>query len=150
MKYCGLKKTDVANGEGVRVSLWVSGCRNHCEGCFNQQTWNFEYGDDFTDDTVNSIIEYLSPDYIAGFTGLGGEPFEQENQVVLVKLLKKIKEIYPNKSIWCYTGYIYDKDLIKGGRKYIDNITDEMLSYIDTLIDGPFIMNEKDLTLKFR
>lgn len=149
MFYGEIKNCDIANGLGVRVSLFVSGCRNHCKDCFNQMTWDFRYGKEFTNETVKNIIEMLKPNYIDGFSLLGGEPFEEENQKDLLFLLKKIKSIYPDKDIWCYTGYILDKDLVKGGRKHTI-YTDEMLSYIDILVDGPFILEQKNLMLKFR
>ncbi len=149
MNYGEIKNCDIANGLGVRVSLFVSGCRNHCKDCFNKMTWDFAYGQKFNEETINKILTLLSPSYIDGFSLLGGEPFEEENQQVLVVLLRKIKEKYPYKNIWCYTGYILDQDLIKGGKKYT-SYTDEMLSYIDILVDGPFILEQKNLMLKFR
>ena len=149
MHYGEIKNCDIANGIGVRVSLFVSGCTNHCEGCFQPETWDFNYGNDFTEETENRILEMLAPDYICGLTVLGGEPFEPENQVELVTLLRKVRETYPEKSIWSYTGYVYDKDLVPGGRAYID-VTDEMLSYLDVLVDGPFVQELKDITLQFR
>lgn len=149
MNYGTIKKYDIADGPGVRVSLFVSGCRHHCKGCFNAETWDFHYGKPYTEETEREILEALKPDYIAGFTVLGGEPFEPENQVEVVKLLKKVREVYPEKTIWCYTGYLYDVDLIEGGRVYTD-VTKEMLSYIDTLVDGEFIEEQKDISLQFR
>ena len=150
MYYGNIKKTDVANGDGVRVSLYVSGCRNKCDECFNQVTWDFLFGKPFTEDTMNEILEALKPDYIAGFSLLGGEPFEEENQEVCTKILKKIKETYPEKDIWSWTGYLFDKDLLdENGRKHTQ-YTKEMLSYIDVLIDGRFMKDLKDLSLKYR
>ena len=149
MYYGNIKKYDIADGPGVRVSLFVSGCRHHCKGCFNSETWDFNFGQPYTQETEQEILEALKPPYITGFTLLGGEPFEPENQVELVKLLRKIREVYPKLNIWCYSGYLYDVDMIEGGRAYTD-VTKEMLSYIDTLVDGPFIEAEKDLRLKFR
>lgn len=149
MNYANIKKYDIADGPGVRVSLFVSGCRHHCKGCFNAETWDFNYGQPYTAETEVEIIDALKSSYIAGFTLLGGEPFEPENQVEMVKLLKKIRETYPEKSIWCYTGYLYDVDLIPSGKVFTE-VTQEMLSYIDTLVDGEFIEEEKDLSLKFR
>lgn len=149
MYYGNIKKYDIADGPGVRVTLFVSGCRHHCKGCFNSETWDFQYGQPYTEETEAELLEALGPGYIAGLTLLGGEPFEPENQVVLVKLLKKVRETYPEKNIWSYTGYIYDKDLIPGGRAYTE-VTDEMLSYIDVLVDGPFVEELKDITLQFR
>ena len=149
MYYGNIKKYDIADGPGVRVTLFVSGCRHHCKGCFNSETWDFQYGQPYTEDTEGELLEALKPGYIAGLTLLGGEPFEPENQVELVKLLKKVRETYPEKNIWSYTGYVYDKDLVPGGRVYTD-VTDEMLSYIDVLVDGPFVEELKDITLQFR
>ncbi len=150
MNYGEIKKIDVANGLGVRVSLFVSGCRNKCPGCFNQATWNFNYGNEFTESTENEIIEALKPDFIQGLTVLGGEPFEEENQRVLTPFLQKVRSIYPQKTIWCYSGYVYDVDLKPAdGRKHYE-VTDAMLNCIDVLVDGPFIQEQKDLTLDFR
>ena len=149
MHYGEIKKCDIANGPGVRVSLFVSGCRNHCPGCFNKETWDFCYGKPFTTETKDHIMELLKPDYIEGFSLLGGEPFEPENQVVLKGLLAKIKNTYPEKDIWCYSGYTYETDLAEGGAVHTED-TDEMLSYIDVLVDGEFVEAERDLTLQFR
>lgn len=150
MYYGNIKYCDIADGLGVRVSLFVSGCRNHCPECFNEMTWDFHYGKEYTPETEEEILRLLEPEYIDGFSLLGGEPFEEENQPVLVELLRKIKEKYPKKNIWCYTGYLYDKDLLpEGGRKHT-LYTEEMLSYIDVLVDGPFIKEKKNLMLKFR
>jgi len=149
MKYGSIKKIDIANGPGVRVSLFVSGCRHHCKGCFNAEPWDFSYGRPFTSETEAEILEALTPDYIQGFTALGGEPFEPENQPVVAGLMKKIREYLPNKDIWCYTGYLYDVDLVPGGRVFT-NVTQELLSYIDVLVDGEFIEAEKDISLQFR
>lgn len=150
MNYGEIKTTDIANGEGVRVTLFVSGCRIHCKGCFNSQTWDFNYGKPFTFETEEFILKALAPEYIAGFTVLGGEPMEPENQRVLVKLMRRIKETYPSKTIWCYSGYIYDKDLLPANGKKHCEVTDELLSYINVLVDGPFILKEKDISLQFR
>lgn len=150
MYYCNIKKTDIANGEGVRVSLFVSGCRNQCPGCFQPETWNFEYGQEFTEETENEIIEALKPSYISGLTVLGGEPFEPENQRVLAPFLTKIKALFPEKNIWCYTGYIIEKDLLpQQGRKHT-NSTQIMLNNIDVLVDGPYIEAERNISLAFR
>lgn len=150
MNYGEIKKTDIANGEGVRVTLFVSGCRVHCKGCFNSVTWDFNYGKEFTEETENEIIAALAPEYISGLSVLGGEPFEEENQKVLTPFLKKIKNLYPNKNIWCYSGYIFDKDLAPENASHHFNTTNEMLSYIDVLVDGPFQLEDKDIMLKFR
>lgn len=149
MNYCNIKEYDIADGEGVRLTLFVSGCRNHCKGCFQPETWDFNYGKEFTEEVENNILEKLSNWCYDGLTLLGGDPFEPENQKVLNPFLKKVKNEFPLKNIWCYTGYIYDKDLVDGGKKYTDDTLD-MLSNIDVLIDGPFIEELRDITLKFR
>ncbi|MDO4505905.1 MAG: anaerobic ribonucleoside-triphosphate reductase activating protein [Spirochaetales bacterium] len=150
MNYGEIKKIDIANGEGVRVTLFVSGCRIHCPGCFNSCTWNFDYGKPFTEETEKEVIEALSNDFISGLTVLGGEPFEPENQKVLAPFLEKVREIYPNKSIWCFSGYLYDKDIQPEDGKKHTEYTDRMLACIDTLVDGPFILAERDISLQFR
>lgn len=149
MYYGNIKECDIADGPGVRVSLFVSGCRHHCKGCFNPETWDFGYGKPYTQETQEKILKLLEPGYIQGFTLLGGEPFEPENQRDLVGLLRRIKEEYPEKDIWCYSGYLYDVDLAEGGRVHTE-VTDEMLSYIDVLVDGEFVEELKDVTLVFR
>ena len=150
MYYGNIKKTDIADGDGVRVSLFVSGCRNFCKGCFQPETWDFKYGTEFTQETENQILEFLRPSYISGLTVLGGEPFEEENQRILAPFLRKVKETYPSKTIWCYTGYVLEKDLLpEDGRKHCE-ATGEMLKYIDILVDGPFIEEQKNISLKFR
>ena len=149
MNYGNIKECDIADGPGVRVSLFVSGCRHHCKGCFNKETWDFGYGKPYTKETEDEIIRLLAPSYIQGLTLLGGEPFEPENQEELAGLLKRVRETYPDKDIWCYTGYLYDVDLSKGGKVYTE-VTEGMLSYIDVLVDGEFIEEEKDVTLVFR
>ncbi len=149
MNYAAIKKCDIANGTGVRTSLFVSGCRHHCKGCFQPETWDFDFGNEFTTDIENDIIESLTPDYIEGLTLLGGEPFEPENQRVLVKFLKRVREIYPDKSIWCYSGYLFDEELLKDSKARCE-VTDEMLSYIDVLVDGEFVLEKKNIMLKFR
>lgn len=149
MNYCQIKKHDIADGPGVRVSLFVSGCTHHCKGCFQPETWDFEYGELFSEETQNEIIEALKPDYIKGLTLLGGEPFEPENQKELLPFLKKIKKIYPKKDIWCYTGYLMDEELLKKSRARCE-YTDEMLSLIDVLVDGEFVLKKRNLMLKFK
>ena len=149
MYYGMIKKCDIADGPGVRVSLFVSGCRHHCKGCFNAETWDFAYGSPYTKETEEEILRLLEPDYIRGFTLLGGEPFEPENQRELAGLLARIRETYPGKDIWCYTGYLYDRDLQPGGCVFTD-VTETMLSCIDVLVDGEFIEEQKDVTLRFR
>lgn len=149
MNYGAIKKTDIANGPGVRVSLFVSGCTHHCKGCFNPETWDFNYGKPYDETVCGKIINALSPVYITGFSLLGGEPFEPENQKELVSLLKKIKETYPQKDIWCYTGYTFETDLLQNSAVRCE-YTDEMLKNIDILVDGRFIEKNKNLMLKFR
>lgn len=149
MNYGNIKECDIADGPGVRVSLFISGCRHHCKGCFNPETWDFNYGQPYTSETENQIIQLLAPEFIQGLTLLGGEPFEPENQRELVKLLKRVRKTYPQKDIWCYSGYLYDVDMIPGGKIYTE-VTDEMLSYIDVLVDGEFVEALKDVTLVFR
>ncbi|MGN1353210.1 MAG: anaerobic ribonucleoside-triphosphate reductase activating protein [Bacilli bacterium] len=145
MKYAKIKKTDVANGPGVRVSIFVSGCHHHCEGCFNSEAWDFNYGNDFTEDTIQEIIEAMNHDYITGLSLLGGEPFELINQKGLLPLLKKVKEVYPDKTIWAYSGFLYDE------LKEMDYPeTKEILSLIDVLVDGKFVESLKDPNLYFR
>ena len=149
MYYGNIKKSDIANGPGVRVSLFVTGCTHHCKGCFNEETWNFKYGEPFTEKTEEQILKLLEPSYVSGLTVLGGEPMEYVNQKELLPFLKKVKENYPKKTIWCYTGYVYEKDLL--GRMIQKwKITKEILELIDVLVDGPFIEEQKDITLLFR
>ncbi len=149
MNYAAVKKTDVANGPGVRVSLFVSGCTHHCPGCFNAETWDFAYGQPYTEKTQEEILEALNHDYIKGFTFLGGEPMEEQNRPTVLALARAIKERYPSKTIWCYTGYTYEKDLldwIAGGKEDVR----ELLSLLDVLVDGEFILERKNLRLAFR
>lgn len=148
MNYGEIKTNDIANGEGVRTSLFVSGCTHHCKECFNPDTWSFDYGREFTTKTEEEIINSLSPDWIDGLTLLGGEPFEPQNQVVLYPFIQKVKKIYPNKNIWCYSGYTFE-ELTTNSRAKID-ITEKMLSLIDVLVDGEFKIDLKDISLKFR
>ena len=134
MKYAAIKKCDVANGPGVRVSVFVSGCNHHCKGCFNQKAWDFNYGEDFSEETIDSVIKDLDKDYISGLTLLGGEPLERCNQKGLVKLVRRVKEKFPNKSIWCYTGFDYEKDVM--GKMYNQwPETKELMDTIDVLVD---------------
>ena len=149
MNYATIKNFDIANGPGVRVSLFVSGCTHHCPGCFNEVAWDFQYGEPFTQETIDKILEYLKPEHIAGLTLLGGEPFEPENQPAILKLLRQVKEKYPNKTIWAFSGYLLDKHIL--AKKLGPwEITREYLSYLDVLVDGPFVQDKKDLTLRFR
>ena len=149
MNYASIKNCDIANGPGVRVSLFVSGCTHHCKGCFNEIAWDFDYGEAFTQDTVNTILDMLSPTYIKGLTVLGGEPFEPKNQAAVVDLLRQVKSKYPDKSVWVFTGFLLDKDIFSGRIGDAD-ILKEYLSYLDVLVDGPFIEEKKDLMLRFR
>lgn len=149
MNYAEIKYCDIANGTGCRTVLFVSGCRNACKGCFQPQTWNFGYGEPFDEKVQKEVLDSLAPDYITGITLLGGEPFEPENQKELVPFMRKVVAQYPNKNVWAFTGYIYDKDLVAGGRRHTED-TDELLSMIDVLVDGPFVEELKDITLKFR
>ena len=150
MNYGNIKNCDIADGDGVRVSLFVSGCRNHCKGCFQPETWDFNYGKPYTKETEDRIIELLKPEYIDGLTLLGGDPFENENQEELFHLLERVKkEFGDTKDIWCYTGYVYE-DIINDNFVRNTPYTTKLLSLIDILVDGPFIEEEKDLTLRFR
>ena len=146
MNYATIKNCDIANGPGVRVSLFVSGCTHHCKGCFNEVAWDFDYGEPFTQETIESILAMLRPAYIRGLTLLGGEPFEPQNQGAVVELLRQIKQELPDKSIWAFSGYLFDRDILSG------RLGDcgEYLSYLDVLVDGPFIEAKKNLSLRFR
>lgn len=149
MNYATIKEHDTANGYGVRVSLFVSGCTHHCKGCFNSETWDFNYGNPYTKAQEDEILKLLNRDYIHGLSLLGGEPFEPANQLELVNLLRRVKSELPQKDVWCYTGYTFDKDLMPGGRVHT-KVTDEMLSMIDVLVDGEFVEDLKDLKLRFK
>jgi anaerobic ribonucleoside-triphosphate reductase activating protein len=149
MYYGEIKDCDIADGVGVRVTLFVSGCTNHCEGCFQPQTWDFKYGKPFTNETEEKLISMLSPGYINGLTLLGGEPFEPENQRVLVPFLHRVREKYPQKTIWAFSGFTYDELKTDGSHPRCE-VTDEMLSLLDVLVDGRFILAQRDLTLQFR
>ncbi len=148
MNYAEIKKCDIANGTGVRISLFVSGCTHHCRACFNEEAWDFHYGKPFTEEVSEKILRELAPDYIHGLTLLGGEPMEPSNQAALLPFLEKVKEIYPQKDIWCYTGYVYGEG--KGRRIPECPETQKLLSLLDVLVDGPFILEEKDISLRFR
>ena len=149
MHYATIKNCDIANGPGVRVSLFVSGCTHRCPGCFNEVAWDFNYGEPFTQQTVETILNMLRPNYVKGLTLLGGEPFEPENQPAIVELLRQVKTIYPEKSIWAFSGYLFDKDIL-ASRLGPWEVTKEYLSYLDVLVDGPFVQSKKDLSLRFR
>ncbi len=149
MNYANIKYCDIANGEGVRTSLFVSGCTLHCPNCFNKVAWDFDYGAPFDKQVRNEILASLKPGYIDGLSVLGGEPFEPRNQRGLVGFLHDVKVLYPAKTIWCYTGHVYESDLLAGGSARCE-VTDEMLSYIDVLVDGAFVEAQHDITLRFR
>lgn len=149
MNYGEIKTNDIANGEGVRVTLFVSGCRNHCFNCFQPQTWDFGYGKPFDKEAEDKILQELEKPWIQGLTLLGGDPFEPENQEALVPFLEKVKLQYPGKDIWSFTGYVLDQDLLDGGRRHTP-CTDRFLSLLDVLVDGPFMQDLYDISLKFR
>ena len=149
MNYATIKNCDIANGPGVRVSLFVSGCTHRCPGCFNEEAWDFNYGNPFTQKTIDEILAMLKPSHVKGLTLLGGEPFEPQNQPAIVELLRQVKAKYPEKSIWAFSGYLFDRDILSG--KLGDwETTKEYLGYLDVLVDGPFVESKKDLTLRFR
>lgn len=149
MYYGQIIKADTANGIGIRLSLFVSGCTNKCKGCFNPDTWNFKFGQKYTEEVEQSLIDELKLPYYDGITILGGEPFEIDNQKEVLSLIKRIKKELPNKTIWMYSGFTYDKDLTPGGCRYTPE-TDEILDNIDILVDGPFVLSLLDITLKFK
>ncbi len=149
MNYGEIKNFDIANGEGVRVSLFVSGCTHHCKNCFNPETWSFDFGKPFTREVEDLILKELAPDYINGLSLLGGEPFEPQNQAALLPFLRRVREKYPDKNIWCYTGYLFDKELLGESRARCES-TDEMLSIIDVLVDGEFVQELYNISLQFR
>ena len=146
MNYATIKNCDIANGPGVRVSLFVSGCTHHCPGCFNEVAWDFSYGEPFTEETENTILKLLRPSYIRGLTLLGGEPFEPQNQGAVVGLLRRVRRELPEKNIWAYSGYLFDRDILSGRL----GDCSEYLSYLDVLVDGPFLIVERDLELLYR
>lgn len=148
MNYGAIKKCDIANGVGVRTVLFVSGCTHHCKGCFQPETWSFDYGESYTKETEDEIIESLKPDYVDGITLLGGEPFEPENQRELVKLLRRIKKELPKKTVWSFSGYTYEE--LTGDSRAVCEVTNEMLSMLDVLVDGEFIETKRNISLRFR
>lgn len=148
MNYAAIKDCDIANGSGIRISLFVSGCTHACRGCFNREAWDFSYGNKFTEKTQEYLLQLLEPDYVQGLTLLGGEPMEPVNQKELLPVLQEVKRHYPQKNIWCYTGYLFEKDLISWSKK--EEITKELLNLIDVIVDGPFVEKEKDISLRFR
>ena len=148
MNYATIKPRDIANGPGVRVSLFVSGCTHRCPGCFNAEAWDFDYGKPFGSAVMDELLTLLEPDYVKGLSLLGGEPFEPQNQVALVEFLRKVREKYPNKTVWCYSGYTLEQ--LRGESRARCEYTDEMLSMIDVLVDGRFVMEKKNIRLRFR
>ena len=149
MNYAKINKNDIANGIGVRVTLFVSGCTHFCKGCFNSEAWDFNYGQPFTTEVEDELLEALAPSWIDGLTLLGGEPMEPQNQRALLPFLKRIKEMYPKKTIWCFSGYTLEDELLKDSRARCE-VTDEMLSFIDVLVDGEFVEELKDISLRFK
>ncbi|MCD7748556.1 MAG: anaerobic ribonucleoside-triphosphate reductase activating protein [Oscillospiraceae bacterium] len=149
MYYGNIKNCDIADGIGVRVTLFVSGCTNCCEGCFQPETWDFHYGQPFTSETEDTLLDMLAPGYINGLTLLGGDPFEPENQRALTPFLKRVRERFPKKDIWAFTGFLYE-DLLRPGSHPRCEVTDDMLSMLDVLVDGPFILAKKEVGLRFR
>ncbi len=149
MNYGEIKNCDIANGAGVRVTLFVSGCTNHCPGCFQPQTWDFAFGQPFTAETEEEVLKLLAPGYIRGLTLLGGEPMEPQNQRVLLPFLRRVKAKYPNKDIWCFSGFTWEEMHTEGAHSRCE-ATDEMLSLIDVLVDGRFVQEKKNIALRFR
>ena len=149
MNYATIKYNDIANGEGIRTSLFVSGCTHKCKGCFNAEAWDFSYGKPFTEEVENEILSSRESGYIDGLSLLGGEPFEPSNQLALYPFLQKVKQKFPNKDIWLFTGFLFDVDLVKGGQRFTE-YTDELLSLIDIIVDGRFVEELHDITLQFR
>lgn len=149
MNYGEIKNCDIANGEGVRVTLFVSGCTNRCPGCFQPQTWDFSYGEPFTAETEEKILSMLAPEYINGLTLLGGDPFEPQNQRVLTPFVKRVRETYPWKNVWAFTGFTLE-ELRREGSHPRCEVTDELLGMIDILVDGRFVEALKDIRLRFR
>ena len=149
MHYGKIINCDIANGIGVRVTLFVSGCTNHCKGCFQPETWDFNYGDAFTKETEEHILELMKPGYIRGLTVLGGEPFEPENQCELLPFIRRVRETYPDKTIWMFSGFTYEELKTEGSHPRCE-CTDELLSLIDILVDGRFVEEKKNISLQFR
>ncbi len=149
MRYADIKKVDIANGTGVRVSLFVTGCTHHCKGCFNKEAWDFNYGKEYDENAEEKILEELNHSYVSGLTLLGGEPLELTNQQGLLPLVKKVKEKFPDKTIWCYTGYTFENDIL--GKMYNNwEETHELLKYIDVMVDGEFEEENKKVGLRFK
>ncbi len=150
MNYAAIKVNDIANGTGVRVSLFVSGCTHHCPGCFNAEAWDFDYGEPFTAAVEDRILAALEPSYVTGLSLLGGEPLEPVNQRALMPFLHRVKEQFPQKTVWCYSGYLLDRDLLPADGRAHTEVTEELLSMLTVLVDGPFIEAQKDISLRFR
>lgn len=150
MHYCAIKDCDIANGTGVRVTLFVSGCTNRCEGCFQPETWDFNYGEEFTSETAESVFEMLKPAYIRGLTILGGEPMEPSNQRALLPFLKEYKERFPKKDLWVFSGFRLEDEISVPGNHANCEVTDEILELTDVLVEGRFILAQKKINLKFR
>jgi len=146
MNYADLRPIDVANGPGIRVSLFVSGCTHRCKECFNPETWDFGYGSPFTEEEVSAILTHLAPAHIRGLSLLGGEPFEPENQSAVLRLVRRVREVYPDKDVWCYSGYLYEA--LREGK--VGSHSRALLEQLDVLVDGPFVIEKKDLSLRFR
>ncbi len=149
MNYAAIKKTDVANGPGVRVSLFVSGCSHHCKGCFNSEAWDYAYGSPYTEETEAEILEALSPAYIRGLSLLGGEPFDPLNRPTVLSLVRKVRAAYPDKTVWCYTGYELDRELLPLAKNG-DKVVEELLENLDVCVDGRFVEEKRNLRLAFR
>lgn len=149
MNYAKIKPHDISNGTGIRVSLFVSGCNHGCKGCFNSEAWDFGYGKAYTEAQTEQILKALEPDYIKGFSLLGGEPFDPKNQPTVLEILKRVKSEYPEKSVWCYTGYDLEKELLAGKAGRVETV-EEILGYIDILVDGRFVEELKNIKIKFR
>lgn len=149
MNYADIKQYDVANGPGVRVSVFVSGCTHYCKGCFNEEAWDFSYGHAFSEETIERVLSYMKPSYVRGLTVLGGEPMHPKNQPDVLKLLKKVRETYPEKSIWMFSGYEFETEILT---ELLQNVpeTKEILSLLDVLVDGRFVEEEKNLSLRFK
>lgn len=150
MNYAQIITSDVANGTGCRTSLFVSGCTHHCEGCFNKMTWDFNFGQVFTKEVEDKIIESLKPDYISGLTILGGEPMETVNQKALKPFIERVREAYPQKSIWIYSGYTWEELTDKENKRCHSEDTEDILKGIDILVDGEFVIDKRDITLRYR
>ncbi len=150
MNYATIKFNDIANGTGVRVSLFVSGCTHHCKGCFNAEAWDFHFGEPFTEDVEERILTALAPDYVAGLSLLGGEPMEPEHQQALFPFLQRVKSRFPQKTIWCYTGYLLDRELLADDGRAHTEVTRPLLELLDVVVDGPFMEERKDIRLRFR